>query len=442
MGSSLFEKLFAAGDALSGKFFRAVGGSNRVTGNAIGLELTERGHLITRPTDTTGDLYSRTRVSFPKALFEAKQILDNAPTLMDSGTTGGGSNTYSSATASTTMQVGTASGDQAVRQSHGAIPCQPGRATLVYATGVLGPKKANVRQRIGIFDADDGIFFEQNNTNGFSVVRRTSTSGSSVDTLVAQASFNLDKLDGTGASGLTIDPTQEQLYVIEFQWLGAGRARLGIVVNGSHVFCHVFDGGNVLTVPYFKSPLLPIRYELTNTGTAASLTQMTQTCCAAFSEGGFDSLGFAISQDSGTTGKSIASGTPVPIIVVRLKTAFQRGRIYPLSFSVNCPTSIDFIYRLVINPTLTGATFAAGNTTGAATEYDLAATALSGGTIAQVGYVSLASKASSGVAGTIAPHYFIASNLLSGVADTLALVAVPIGGAGTFFGALSWQEVY
>jgi hypothetical protein len=65
----------------------------------------------------------------------------------------------------------------------------------------LGGEKANVRQRVGYFDDNNGIFFQQTNGNKRWVIR-SSVSGTPVDTeFASQTDWNIDKLNGEGPSG-------------------------------------------------------------------------------------------------------------------------------------------------------------------------------------------------------------------------------------------------
>ena len=66
-----------------------------------------------------------------------------------------------------------------------------------------------------MFDANNGIFFEDTGT-GYQIVRRTYVTGSAVDNVVAQSSWNGDKLDGTGESGYTLDPTKATIMFMDF----------------------------------------------------------------------------------------------------------------------------------------------------------------------------------------------------------------------------------
>src|SRR5579863_8450224 len=179
-------------------------------------------------------------------------------------------------------------------------------------TGFLGAIKTNVAQRIGYFDANDGVFFYQDGTN-LGVAVRTSTSGSPVTTLIPQSTWNIDKLDGTGSSGITITTANTQIFVIDLQWLGTGRVRFGFDIGGVIVYCHAINNANAgETSPYMNTGSLPCRYEITNTGTAASTTTMKAICTSVISEGGAEIVGgLQFSASNGTTTVGVTTRRPV-----------------------------------------------------------------------------------------------------------------------------------
>jgi len=83
--------------------------------------------------------------------------------------------------------------------------------------------------------------------------------------IVNQADFNLDKLDGTGASGYVIDLNKMQMIYFDYSWYGAGRIRWGVrATNGDIIYCHEMPNNNVNTEAYMRSGNLPARFEIFN----------------------------------------------------------------------------------------------------------------------------------------------------------------------------------
>lgn len=441
MSTTIIDNLFKSGDTIpSTPWFRAVGGVNETNGKALPLSLDSLGSVHITPTAGLGDAFERLRTSLPYGLIDTKQILDNNPLTMESSLTGSGTATFSANIAATNMTLTTANGDSVIRQSRQYIPYQPGRSHLIMMSAVMGTLKTNVRQRVGYFDVNNGLFFEQDGTN-LKVVRRTFTSGSPVDNAVNQSSWNLDKLDGTGTSGVTLDTSKVQLFIIDFSWLGAGGARLGVLlvdVGGTSriVYCHQFAAANTLTSVYMTTPTLPMRWEITNTGVAASGTTMVQICGAVFSEGGFDPRGVIVSQGMGTS-RSIANGTTVPVISVRLKSTFNRGTIIPLSFDVMSTSAQSYLAQVVIGGTLTGASFS--NTSGAASEFDVSASAVTGGVVVASAYTS---QNGTRVAGDIIQSALVAAANIAGTTDIISVTLNALTGTTVTYASLTWKEIY
>jgi hypothetical protein len=109
------------------------------------------------------------------------------------------------------------------------MPYQPGKSLLILATFCMNAAKTNLRQRVGYFDDNNGIFLEQNGTSVPAFTIRTNTSGTPSDTnTVLQSSWNGDKLDGTGPSGITLNLARVQIMWTDIEWLGVGNVRCWI----------------------------------------------------------------------------------------------------------------------------------------------------------------------------------------------------------------------
>jgi hypothetical protein len=103
---------------------------------------------------------------------------------------------------------------------------------------------------------------------------------------VRQPDFNIDKLDGTGPSGYTLDAGRMQMLGIEYSWYGAGYVQWMIRgQRGEMIPAHRRPNNNVNYEAYMRSGNLPARYEAVNDtpvqGLAeaidASQTQITLT---------------------------------------------------------------------------------------------------------------------------------------------------------------------
>ncbi len=339
------------------------------------------------PGDNAGiDAFGRLRVSEPHTLFDSKLVETNGSLFWDTALTGSGTATWLNNEAAYELALTTASGDKVIRQTKEYFGYQPGKSQLVFITGVMGSIKSDVRQRIGYFDTNNGLFWEQDGTN-FKIVRRSKTSGIVVDTSVNQTSWNLDTMDGNGPSGINLDMSKTQIFVIDFEWLGVGRVRMGFVIDGIVHYCHQFLNTNTtLTSVYMATPNLPIRYELENTGSSASSTTMKQICSTVISEGGYNLPGVIRSIDNGVTTKTLSTSL-IPMLSLRLKSTNIRAliKLFKLQFTVT--NNQPFQWKLLHNTSLTTASWNSVSTT-SVSEYDTSATALSGGEVLLSGYVT------------------------------------------------------
>jgi hypothetical protein len=392
------------------------------------------------------DAFGRLRTSQPYELFSKACELNDQPLFYQNVLLGGATSSYSSQTTETTLSVA-APGDRAIRQSRWYVRYRPGKSQQVFITGNFEGSRAGVVKRMGLFDDDtqpgstgDGVFFEVDGTGIFAVLR-SSTSGVVVDTRIPQAAWNVDKLDGSGPSGIVLDLTRQQVVVLDFGWLGSAGVRWGFDVGGAVVIVHELFPSNGLSAPFMARPSLPLRWEVVGTAPGS----MRATCGSVQSEGGFNTQGVQRAISRGGVGLALTATALRPLLTIRLKDAYRRGLVQLLSFTTLAQGSNPENYeaQLLVNASLVGATFAAGSAS-EIVEYDVAATAISGGRLLDAGYgVGGGGSTKSGVLGRpINSDVPISSNYF-GVQDTLTLAVRPLGTSNTtFFGGLTWTELY
>lgn len=89
---------------------------------------------------------------------------------------------------------------------------------------------------------------------------------------VRQTQFNIDPINGTGASGYAIDPSKMQMLMIEYSWYGAGYVQWGCrSQDGLMIMAHRRPNNNLNTEAYMRSGNLPARYEAINETPISSL---------------------------------------------------------------------------------------------------------------------------------------------------------------------------
>lgn len=395
---------------------------------------------------TNTDAFGRLRVSQPYTLFDS-QSRYAADNQFDTSTTGSGSTTFNSDQSSVSMAVTGAGVGSVVRQTYRSFPYQPGKGLLVLATFCMdGSTSSDLTQRIGYFNTQNGVFFQkQDGTNSF--ILRTNTSGTPSDArAVTQSEWNGDKLDGTGASGFTLDLDHPQILWMDFEWLGVGSVRCGFIINGEYIVCHTFNTANVYgTTVYMTTAILPVRYEITST--AAVDATLTQICSSVMSEGGFEQTSIDHVARRTTVFTNIdTTATFFPIVSIRLAAGRTGAVVLPNRVQFLPLTNQNYEIALLKNPTLTGATWAATVSSDSNVEYDVAATAISAtGTIVQTDYIT--ASGSAGVSETAAPTGYNwdlqLGTSLAGVSDIYTLAVRTVDGAtkGSGVGSLSFYDL-
>jgi hypothetical protein len=258
-----------------------------------------------------------------------------------------GSITYLPNEQAAKLAVTSDSGSKAVLQSNSYFRYQAGKAHWIRMTNYHADVgQTNQVRRWGYFDENNGLFFQLSGTT-LSVVRRTKVSGIVVDNVVAQSSWNVDKFNGTGTSGVTLNLLYSSIYEIDFEHLGAGAVFFRI--NGTLV--HKLDNANTIAGPYMSTANLPVRIEVSNTG-ASTASSMTHICASVESHGGTTAPqeGFGCNNPTAIT----ISTTERPIIAIRPKLLYagqtNRISIIPVHIHVTGRNSNEFAYRLLLNP--------------------------------------------------------------------------------------------
>lgn len=413
--------------------------------NGNGLSQYPRGvQSVTIGDGANLDAFSRVRTSHPTGLFAAQCQYDAEPLLFETGNTASGTApAHSSATRMVTLAC-TGTGTSFI-QSYEYIPYQAGKSQLIFVTGVIGAAVASTVTEVGAFDANNGLFLRQASDGTISVVRRTSTSGGVVDNVIAQADWNLDKLDGTGSSGITFDVTDTFILVIDAQFLSMGRVRFGFDIGGQIVYCHQSLHANVLQVPYMQTLSLPVQMLLTSTGGTKNTTRFK--CCSVSSEGGFaDDLGYAFSTAEGTA--TAASGARTHLLSLRPLTTFNgitnRSRLRLTSVELFVTGSTPVFWELCVGSTFSVApTYAAVNSTYSAFESGTGGTLTAGTLAIASGYVAATNQNKTAVSREISARYPISLNRAGAVRalGTLSLLVQGIGGTSATRASLNFTEV-
>ena len=410
------------------------------SGNPIPISGNVTATLSGTSTVTLGaaatDAFGRLRVSNPYTLFDGGTRYFDNTYKWDQVDTGAVSSSFLPNESSILMS-GTGAGS-AIRQTKQVFSYQPGKSLLVLLTFVMNTPTAGVTQRAGYFGTQNGIYFEVAGTTKNLVIRKY-TSGSVDDTTekFPQSLWNGDKLDGTGASGITLDVTKAQIFWTDIEWLGVGSVRCGFVINGQFIVCHSFHHANILDRVYMTSATLPLRYELISTGPSAV---MRAICSTVMSEGGYINRSFTRAIGTPLTGKDLSNTVYRPLVCLRMKSTALDSIVVPTAFDVYGLQQAAFAYRIILNPTLTGASWTSADTD-STVEYDLSATALSGGKVVTQGIFVGSNKG--GSAQVTANEIDFSQQLgrtIEGVSDIWCLAAIATTNNDDAVGVVNWQE--
>jgi hypothetical protein len=394
---------------------------------------------------TNVDAFGRVRVSSPLTLFDSShRYADN--NLWVNSITGTASATFSADEGLVNLSVGSANNDQIIRETIKVFAYQPGKSLLVMNTFVFGAAKANLRQRCGYFGAANGMYFERDGLNIY-LVERSSVSGSPVNTRVAQANWNQDKLDGTGPSGITLDVSKAQILYMDVEWLGLGTVRMGFVIDGVFVPAHSFHHANLITTTYITTASLPLRYEMTNTATTASASTLKQVCSTVISEGGYELRGAQLSAGNVITSPTTltTAGTFYPVVSIRLKSTRLDAIVILTAISIlGISNNANYKWEVVASGTTTGGTWVSAGTN-SGVEYNITGTAFSStnGRILATGFFQGSNQGSSSV--DILKEALFASQLernsFTATPYELTLACTAAANGNQVLGCLDWEEI-
>ena len=392
------------------------------------------------------DAFSRQRMSLLTTLSDYKLHFDALPLLIDQIQSGTGATTYNSGESSVTLTTSAAS-DYAIAQTKQRSLYQSGKSSLIFQTFYNFQIESNIEKKIGYFSSStsdpyntnyDGIMLVSNYYNGSSHDNKISVqvwkNGTQIG-YVTQDNWNKDKMDGTGNSKINIDWSKNQILKIDFQYLGVGRVRIGLDVNGSIYEIHEFLHANVIQKVYMNNSAQPLRSEIRQTGAGSG--SFTFICSTANSEGSLNSIGLPGSAHTGTT--AIANntiGTSYALLGMRLKSTRLAAIVDIINATILANTSDQYYTEILLNPTVAG-TFTYNAVTNYSVEIATGASTntVTGGTLLRC----LASQNTEISKLDLGGALRIGSTI-AGTVDTLVVCVIPLSANINFFATINWLE--
>ena len=346
------------------------------------------------------DAFGRLRTSQLNSQLDLKQLHDNLPLFYSQYISGNGTITHSEDEAHSEL-ASLSSPAVVMLQTKQRANYSSGKSQEILMTFNDFALETNAVKRVGYFthldstagyDTDlDGLWLESDGANSVVSINVYKT-GTQIES-TAQASWNLDPLDGTGESGLTWDWDGNTIFFLDFEWLGIGRIRWGVVHDGIVIYFHESNFSQASTGVYMSTPNQPIRATLRQTG--AGTASFNFICSTVGSEGAINKLGKILSDNLGTSIINANSTSNVyALLGISLQSAKADTLVDLLDFSVLATTNDNQLIQIWLNPTVAG-TFTYNNVTNSAvaiakgdTGGGASTTTVTGGTLLYSQYVS------------------------------------------------------
>ena len=324
---------------------------------------------------TQSDAFGRLRVSNPFTLYDlSNRYQDNGHVSVY--TNGTATSTHNVNSSTIDMTIGNALNDSVIRETNRVFAYQPGKSLQILTTFSMSPTKSNLRQRVGYFNVNNGVYLERNGDTAYFVLRSSSANGSPVERKIAQANWIINTFPA-----LNLDRTQILWFDIE--WLGVGSVRCGFVIDGQFIHCHTFHNANTeisegvpLTTTYMGTACLPLRSEITNIGATTGPSTLRSICASVISEGGFELRGRpeSIGHLLNVPYTLSAINTTFPVLSIRLKAGRDDAIVLPKNFSL-APLSAANIRWNLIQGVSSGGTWISGGSD-SSVEYNLTASSI------------------------------------------------------------------
>lgn len=342
------------------------------------------------------------------------------------------------------MTVGPNVGDKVYRQTKRVQRYIPGRQGEVSMTMIFGTPTTGIRRRFGLFDELNGFFFEDSGDGTYRcTLRRNSALGVVDEESFARDDWNVDKLDGTGPSGITADPNNIQHMSIEYEWYGAGMIEWNFIIDNNKYPIHRIYHANRVPNTWAAKAALPVRIEIENTGGTAGTHTFYQGSHSFSTEGTATLLGRQKSISTPITGKDTGSAnTFTPMVAIRLKSTALDSVVIPDEFSGATLDNTNIFIQAIELPTVTGGTWVSFGDD-SAVEYNITATDYSGGNVLSTTFVNATNQ---GTAFTFPERSItqLLRNTTTTLGDTSGIFLLAIASAGSNksgFASLGWIEV-
>jgi hypothetical protein len=418
-----------------------------VTNPIVATIDSSAGFPITFAASPNFDAFGRMRTSNPLTLFDSShRYRDN--NLWSSLTAVGGTYSFNQNQGLMNLTVNALSGSSVIRETTKAFAYQPGKSLLILNTFVFAPSSTNLRQRVGYYGADNGIYLQLDG-GVISFVERSLVNGSpSTESIIPKSDWNIDKLNGTGPSGFTLDITKAQILWMDVEWLGVGTVRCGFVIDGKFVHCHSFHHANRIASTYITTASLPLRCEITNKAATAGSATMKQICSSVISEGGYELRGLqqAISIPITSPRTFAATNTYYPIISIRLKASPDRLDAVVILTALSMlgrGNGIDYNWQVRASGVTSGGSWIDAGID-SAIEYNISGTSYAGGRILASGFLNSSNQGSPNLdilKEALFKFQLERNNLTKTPFEITLVAATDTSNGSSMFASMDWEEI-
>ena len=250
------------------------------------------------------------------------------------------------------LQTGTDSTGSAIFESVRPAKYRPGQGIDARFTFAFETPIVNSRQEMGVGNLIDGYFFGYIDTQ-FGIIHRNN----SVETFIPQSTWNVDKCDGTGESGVTLNPTFGNIGRVKYPFLGYGNIIFLIEnpITSLFMIVHIIQYVNTTKLVQLNNPNLQFWSRVVNTGNTSNLTMYCGSV-GIFLSGERKFLGAVWGANNNKTG---ISTTTTNILTIKNCTTYNGInnksliRLKSISFASDSGNSIATLL-VIKNPTLGG----------------------------------------------------------------------------------------
>jgi hypothetical protein len=345
----------------------------------------------------------------------------------------GGTVTWDSARAN--LQTSAASNGSIKLSTREAVRYVPGQGNIARGAPVFSAPATSSRQAWGFLSDTDGFAFGYNGTQ-FGILIRSN----SIDTWIPQNVWNGDdKFDGFGITGNLLIPTFGSPMQIQMQWLGYGAVRFFVEDpnTGDFVLVHIHKFANTSAVPSIQQPSLPVRFELVNVGNTSNLSAFIASM-GGFAEGDRDIPGADVRFSFSNSVVGVPT-TGARVFTIRNKPTNVFGgtntnavNVHIDHMGIRASSTGDMFIQLILNPTLTGASFSDINAATSVMQSDVSSTFT-----ASTGVVLMTIPVTSNTSTT---EVIDSYNIRLAPGDVLGVIAFSEGGTINTRASLSWHE--